>query len=399
VAELDTAGRREILEAYDRSLGQETHNLARRPELTWQQLYNRLQWEEDPVPGLLEPERQRRSAPGAAPWLRTKTRLRESEALRFTLAGHTVPVDACAISPDCSFVVTAGLSDKTCKIWDAATGRERASLVGHTDGVNACAISPDSDFIVTASEDKTCKIWDAATGAERAALTGHSDGVRACAISPDSSFVVTASLDGTCKIWDAATAEERATLVGHTGGVNACAISPDSDFVVTASSDDTCKIWDAATAEERATLTGDTGGGYACAISPDCSFVVTGGWDKTCKIWDVATGKERVSLPLLGSGKCLALHPWQPFAACGDQGGGVYLIDLVGIEYGPIVVTAVDLGKGTGPALRCPKCFRFHPLDDAWLGEVIECPTPDCRLSLRVNPFITRMATRRRRHW
>jgi len=89
----------------------------------------------------------------------------------------------------------------------------------------------------------------------------------------------------------------------------------------------------------------------------------------------------------------LALDGWQPFAACGDGGGGVYLIDLVAIEYGPIIVTAADLGNGAGPALRCPKCFRLHPLDDAWLGEVIECPTPDCGLSLRVNPFVTRIAT------
>lgn len=106
---------------------------------------------------------------------------------------------------------------------------------------------------------------------------------------------------------------------------------------------------------------------------------------------------ELASLPLLGSIECLALHGWQPLAVCGDKGGNVYFLDLVGIEYGPIVLAAFDLGKGAGPTLRCPKCFRLHPLDDAWLGEVIECPTPDCRLSLRVNPFITRKAMQR--HW
>jgi hypothetical protein len=77
------------------------------------------------------------------------------------------------------------------------------------------------------------------------------------------------------------------------------------------------------------------------------------------------------------------------------MGGGVYLIDLVGIDYGPIIVTAVDPGKG-GPALRCPKCYQLHALDDAWLGEVIECPTPNCGLPLRVNPFITTMGAGRR---
>jgi hypothetical protein len=72
VDELNTAERRAVLETFDRTLGREAHNLAHRPEALWQQLYNRLQWEDDPVPGLLKPQLERRLAPGATPWLQTK---------------------------------------------------------------------------------------------------------------------------------------------------------------------------------------------------------------------------------------------------------------------------------------------------------------------------------------
>ncbi len=41
-----------------------------------------------PSRGFSSAQLQRRSAPGAAPWLRARTRFRESEALRLTLAGH-----------------------------------------------------------------------------------------------------------------------------------------------------------------------------------------------------------------------------------------------------------------------------------------------------------------------
>jgi WD40 repeat protein len=132
----EKGARRTTLATFARAQRRETHVLQNRPDLLWQQLYNLLQWEEDPVPRLLEPQLHWRSARGAAPWLRTRTRPRESEALRLTLAGHTGEVNACAISPDCSFVVTASWDD-TCKIWDAATGKERATLAGHTSTVIA----------------------------------------------------------------------------------------------------------------------------------------------------------------------------------------------------------------------------------------------------------------------
>ena len=118
------------------------HVLRRDPGLLWQQLHNRLQWEDEPVVALLAPEYERRSAPGAAPWFRTRTRSRESEALIRTLEGHTGVVNACAYSPDGARVVSAS-SDGTLKLWDAETGQEICTFDGHSSWVYACAFSPD----------------------------------------------------------------------------------------------------------------------------------------------------------------------------------------------------------------------------------------------------------------
>ncbi|MGD8238998.1 MAG: hypothetical protein PVH68_10630, partial [Armatimonadota bacterium] len=101
---------------------------------------------------------------------------------------------------------------------------------------------------------------------------------------------------------------------------------------------------------------------------------------------DAETGECIATLPLLGVAKTVAHHPVRASLACGDAGGSVYLVDLVGIRMGPLVVTAVDLGDGR--AVRCPACLERHPLQQAWLGQELECPGRDCRARLRVNPFV-----------
>jgi hypothetical protein len=80
---------------------------------------------------------------------------------------------------------------------------------GHIGEMWGCAVSPDGTSILSASDDGTLKIWDAASGAERATLTGHTDDVRGCAVSPDGTWIVSGSVDCTLRVWDAVTGEQR----------------------------------------------------------------------------------------------------------------------------------------------------------------------------------------------
>jgi WD40 repeat protein len=291
------------------------------------------------------------------------------------IGGHEGGVFSCAISPDGSFVVSGG-DDGTLKVWDPETGEERAALIGHRGGVFGCAISPDGSFVVSGGDDGILRVWDPVTGEERAALIGHRGGVFGCAISPDGSFVVSGGDDRTLRIWDTASWSERITLEGHASSVNRCAVGPDGTFVVSASDDETVRIWDSASGEQRARLVGHDSSVYGCSVSPDGSFVVSASWDNTLRVWDVTTGRqesvlightdqvwdcavspdgsfivsagrdgtvrvwdrsggERASLPLQTGVLSVALHPWLPLAAFGDVGGGLQLVDLVGIEHGP----------------------------------------------------------------
>jgi WD40 repeat protein len=75
--------------------------------------------------------------------------------LQWPVAWHAYPVTSAAFSQDGSRIVTAS-SDKTARLWDAATGKEIAVLRGQ-DAVASAAFSPDGFRIVTASSDNTAR--------------------------------------------------------------------------------------------------------------------------------------------------------------------------------------------------------------------------------------------------
>lgn len=109
------------------------------------------------------------------------------------LRAHILPLTNCAFNKAGDKFIT-GSYDRTCKVWDTATGSELLTLEGHKNVVYAIAFNnPYGDKVVTGSFDKTAKLWDATTGVEYHTYKGHATEIVCINFDPTGSRIATGS--------------------------------------------------------------------------------------------------------------------------------------------------------------------------------------------------------------
>ena len=249
-------------------------------------------------------------------------------ALLRVLTGHTGAVSAVVVASDGSWLATAS-TDGTARVWDPATGRERAVLKDHAGWVRAMVVAPDGSWLATADDDGKIRLWDPATGRQRTMLRGHIGAVREMVVAPDGSWLASASTDGTVRVWDPGTGRQRVMLVGH-GAVSTLAVAPDSSWLATASTDGRVRLWDPATGRQRAMLAGHTRVVIALVVAPDGSWLATADDDGTVRVWSPATGRQRAMLKgQTGWVNAVVVAPDGSWLATADDDGAVRVWDPV----------------------------------------------------------------------
>lgn len=112
------------------------------------------------------------------------------------------PLTQCGFSKYGEYFATSSY-DRTCKIWDSATGNLLTTLTGHRKAVFCLNFSHFSDrnLIATGSFDHTARLWDL-KGKMLQNFTGHTGEITSVKFNPNGTYVSTSSLDGTARLWD-----------------------------------------------------------------------------------------------------------------------------------------------------------------------------------------------------
>ena len=274
-------------------------------------------------------------------------------------------VNSVAFSPDGRHVATTshdrgysegGSIGSTCRIWDAATGRQSSPLLPHLNYVGAMAFRPDGKALATGAYSGMVHLWDVETGQRpgppiRAGsivcqLIYSPDGqllaiglaeplrqvviwdlaegvargepirfkkmVTRLAFSPDGNKLAAGSMDTTAGLVDVATGRVIGEPLRHPEAVRGLAFSPDGRLLLTVSMGSpgtgAARLWDAATGRPASPVfthpNADTTG--ALAFSPDGSIFATGCDDGSVYLWDVASARQ-IGPPRLLRGRILAL--------------------------------------------------------------------------------------------
>ncbi|MET7704899.1 protein kinase [Micromonospora sp. NPDC005413] len=169
-------------------------------------------------------------------------RLRPAHLVR-TMVAHQGPVGSVRLSDDGRYAVSAGVEDRTCRLWRTGTGSPLLTIPTGF-GTVPLRFTPDSRRLLVNTPGQLTA-WDVLTGRQLYAKESWGD---AMALSRDGRVGLVSAYSEThgrvTSVWDVARGGVLCDLASDTDVFD---VSPDGRYVVTADRDRALRIWDVRT--------------------------------------------------------------------------------------------------------------------------------------------------------
>jgi len=235
-----------------------------------------------------------------------------------------------AFAPDNRLLASGG-GEGLIKLWDTATGEERAALTGHTGWVETLVFSPDGNTLLSGGGfgDGTIRLWDVPTAAQRAVfritqthgiqvsakyLAVSSDGkTLAVGVSRRTDTALFRPLNGEVALWDLGTGQQLRKFENFHAAHLTVAFTPDNEMLACLDNTEQ-QIWliERATGKARAILHLEGirkvyGFGISSVGKTLSSFTIGGnpastGMSQAVTVWDLATYQSVATFALTQSG-------------------------------------------------------------------------------------------------
>jgi serine/threonine-protein kinase len=236
----------------------------------------------------------------------------ENQREKFVIQDMAGPVHAIALSPDDKTLAVGGQDNAyrdatfrggAIRLYDVATGKEKEeSLRAYESWIRSASLSPDRTLVALGQQDKSIKLLEAGSFKERGILKGHNQRVLVLRFSSDSRQLFSGSLDKSASVWDLAKAAELPPPFPMLQPIDAMALAPDGQRIAVGTQAGGTpplayvKTWEIAGRKEASTM---TAGASVLALDyfPDTKAlkVLSGTKDGTAKVWD-SKGVELAAL-------------------------------------------------------------------------------------------------------
>ena len=175
---------------------------------------------------------------------------KETSIRNFT--GHKIGIRCVEFYEDECMV--SGSADTNIKVWDTSSKDCCLTFKGHSKAVNSVCISPDLSYIASAGEDGHVKIWDIRASKLVHSFTSHKGPVNVVKFHPEQFVLISGSADRSVKYFDLEKMKEIGSVAR--GAIVKNAVFSEDDGTLYAAGNEMLKVFGLTTVEDTEVVHG-----------------------------------------------------------------------------------------------------------------------------------------------